>query len=261
MDRKICVTCGLEKDKNEFRFVFDKQKQKDYWRNSCKECEKQARHFYKEQNPEKVRETDAKSYRKRKDKKSLTDKKRYWNDPEKARTKTRNWRINNPDKVKEYRQKYYIENKDTIIEGGRERRNNYAKQRRLTDPTFKMREFVSKSIWRELEKNGGNKNGQSVMDFLSYTIEDFMSHLQHQFEPWMTWSNHGKYNKKTWNDNDQETWKWQIDHIIPHSTFHYTSMDCQEFRECWALSNLRPLNAKQNVLDGVNKIRHLKDNS
>lgn len=27
-------------------------------------------------------------------------------------------------------------------------------------------------------------------------------------------------------------------------------MDCQEFRNCWALSNLRPLSSKQNISDG-----------
>jgi hypothetical protein len=37
-------------------------------------------------------------------------------------------------------------------------------------------------------------------------------------------------------------------------------MDCQEFKDCWALSNLRPLNAKQNFWDGVNRIRHEKQN-
>lgn len=31
---------------------------------------------------------------------------------------------------------------------------------------------------------------------------------------------------------------------------------CQEFKRCWALDNLRPLSAKQNLIDGVTKSRH-----
>jgi hypothetical protein len=51
---------------------------------------------------------------------------------------------------------------------------------------------------------------------------------------------------------------WNLDHIIPNSEFKYISIQDDEFKKCWSLSNLRPLSAKQNVLDGANKIRHKK---
>lgn len=92
-----------------------------------------------------------------------------------------------------------------------------------------------------------NKNGKSISEYLPYTIEELKTHLKNLFEPWMTWDNYGFYIKNDWDDNDQSTWKWQIDHIIPHKIFKYESMDCEEFRNCWALSNLRPLSAKQNI--------------
>ena len=38
-----------------------------------------------------------------------------------------------------------------------------------------------------------------------------------------------------------------LDHIDAHINFLYITMNCQEFKDCWALSNLRPLSAKQNV--------------
>lgn len=72
----------------------------------------------------------------------------------------------------------------------------------------------------------------------------------------MNWNNWGVYSSKTWNDNDQLTWTWNIDHIIPHSTFKYDSMEHPDFHKCWELSNLRPYSAKLNVIDGSNKIRH-----
>lgn len=65
-----------------------------------------------------------------------------------------------------------------------------------------------------------------------------------------------KQNFEWRNDNNKSTWTWNLDHIIPHSTFKYEDMECEEFQECWALSNLRPYSAKQNILDGVNKTRH-----
>lgn len=72
----------------------------------------------------------------------------------------------------------------------------------------------------------------------------------------MSWKNRGKYISKEWDDNDSTTWKWQLDHIIPQSDLPYDSMEHENFHKCWALSNLRPLSAKQNQLDGATKIRH-----
>ena len=58
----------------------------------------------------------------------------------------------------------------------------------------------------------------------------------------MSWKNYGVY--------------WHIDHIIPQSDLPYTSMEDDNFKLCWALDNLRPLEAKQNLLDGAKRTRH-----
>lgn len=97
-----------------------------------------------------------------------------------------------------------------------------------------------------------------VISYLPYTAENLKTHIESQFEPWMTWYNWGKYVCSTWNDNDPSTWKWQIDHIVPKSDFNYTAIIDKEFQDCWSLSNLRPLSAKQNLLDGVSRVRHVK---
>lgn len=72
----------------------------------------------------------------------------------------------------------------------------------------------------------------------------------------MNWNNHGKYDSKTWDDNDSSTWTWQLDHIIPHSDLPYQSMTDENFLKCWALDNLRPLSSKQNLIDGTTRARH-----
>jgi 5-methylcytosine-specific restriction endonuclease McrA len=79
---------------------------------------------------------------------------------------------------------------------------------------------------------------------LLFSITDLKKHLEKQFDKYMSWNNYGKY--------------WHIDHIIPHSLFQYTSMEDQSFKDCWALNNLRPLEAKQNLSDGGSRIRHKK---
>jgi hypothetical protein len=107
-----------------------------------------------------------------------------------------------------------------------------------------------------LRQVGSSKNGQSILQCLPYTIAELRNHLENQFELWMTWENWGNYDPTTWDDSDPTTWTWQLDHIIPHSIFAYASMEDQAFKDCWALSNLRPLSAKQNIKDGCARIRH-----
>jgi hypothetical protein len=95
----------------------------------------------------------------------------------------------------------------------------------------------------------GNKAGKSFKEYLDYTLDELKLHIEAQFEEWMSWDNWGIYDYKSWKDDDSSTWTWQIDHIIPHSRFKYSSMDDNEFKECWALNNLRPYSAKQNIID------------
>lgn len=59
-------------------------------------------------------------------------------------------------------------------------------------------------------------------------------------------------------DNDSSTCTWQIDHIVPQSNLPYTSVVDKNFKLCWSSLNLRPCSAKQNILDGSNKVRNKK---
>lgn len=124
------------------------------------------------------------------------------------------------------------------------------------DPSFKLNKLIAGSIRQAISSKGFKKDYKNKSKFLPHTIEELKIHLENLFEPWMNWQNNGKYIVSEWNDDDQSTWMWQLDHIVPHSTFSYSSMEDQEFRDCWALSNLRPLSAKQNILDGTSRSRH-----
>jgi hypothetical protein len=161
-------------------------------------------------------------------------------------------------KEKEYNKIYQQENKEIIRVHKNEYNKDYYKNRRITDISFKLRRYFSTAICYYLKQTNSSKNDESSFTNLNYTVKDLIFHLEKQFEPWMTWQNYGKYNKMTWDNNDPKTWTWNIDHIIPQSDLLYSSMEDDNFKKCWALTNLRPFSAKQNLLDGTSKIRHKK---
>ncbi len=158
------------------------------------------------------------------------------------------------EKTRLYNKEYQEKNKYHIKEYNRERYKNRDKEKRRlksnlnerikynNDPIFKLRKMVSKSVRNMLK---GNKKG-SILKYLPYTMEELKAHIEGLFEDWMTWENWGIYNPEIYEKNKT----WQLDHKVPHSFFHYETMDCQEFQDCWALTNLRPLSSKQNLLDG-----------
>lgn len=61
-----------------------------------------------------------------------------------------------------------------------------------------------------------------------YSTDDLLNHLENLFEAGMRWENYG-------NGSD----KWNIDHIKPINSFNLS--DIEELKNCWALSNLRPM--------------------
>lgn len=121
------------------------------------------------------------------------------------------------------------------------------------DFNYRLRCNISRTINKYLKLNFSSKNGNSILKFLPYTIQDLKIHLEKQFEYWMTWNNWGTYKKDIWDDEDQLTWTWQIDHIIPQSKLPYTNMEEENFKKNWALNNLRPLSSKQNLLESNNR--------
>lgn len=116
------------------------------------------------------------------------------------------------------------------------------------------KEKIEFLIWSALKLK--NVSDEIFCEIMPYTVKELKNHIESLFEPWMTWKNWGKYRVNSWDDNNSSTWKWNIDHIIPQSLFSYSSTEDEKFKQCWALENLRPYSAKQNIIDGVRKTRH-----
>jgi len=249
---KKCIgPCGLKKELSENNFHFRKDTKK--WRTKCKQCEKiyfyelniknkEKKKQYRNDNCDKIRAYDEIYREQNKERRALERKlKRELFDKE-----------NNIDR----RQKYIKEGYSSQEEYDRAWKREYEKKRKQEDSAYKLRVNISIQIKKVLKRHGGSKNGQSCLKKLPYSFQELNAHIESLFEPWMNWNNQGNYHPETWDDNDTSTWTWQIDHITPQSMLSYDSLEHPNFLKCWALSNLRPFSAKQNILDGTTRVRH-----
>jgi hypothetical protein len=78
----------------------------------------------------------------------------------------------------------------------------------------------------------GRKRGRKWEKLAGYTLDDLIWHLERQFSKGMNWENYGS---------------WHVDHIVPIASFDIQSAEDPAFRVCWALANLRPLWAAENL--------------
>jgi hypothetical protein len=193
---------------------YKSKSKKDGLESNCKKCVKAKSATYRASNRERIKAHDAE----------------YYARPEvKAHIKAKNAR----PEIKERKRKYDAEYKSRPEI--KERRNQQERQRRRDDPVWRLRCSVSRSIHQALKLRDKTKGG-STFDHLPYSREELAEHLEKQFDEHMTWDNHGTY--------------WHIDHIRPHASFKYDSLDHPEFQKCWALENLRPLKASENMSKG-----------
>ena len=103
------------------------------------------------------------------------------------------------------------------------------KRLRRESPTFAIAERISAQISQALR---GRKAGRKWESIVGYTVEELMAHIERQFLSGMTWENRSE---------------WHIDHVIPLTSFTFTGPDDPEARRAWALPNLRPLWARDNI--------------
>ena len=138
---------------------------------------------------------------------------------------------------REGHKKYYQENREyfrkySVSPEYKKRKNQRFMERYNSDPAFRLRSNVGHYIRRALRARGKTKGG-STFDHLPYTPQELKEHIEKQFDEHMTWENHGSY--------------WHVDHIRPHASFNYDNLTHPDFQKCWALENLRPLEATENI--------------
>lgn len=177
----------------------------------------------------------------------MSDKKEY----------NKEWKRTHKEYCIEYNKSYYQKHKEQDCaatkkwyQSHRKYRYEYNKKWRQLHPEYypqKIKEYrlnpknhldnaMGNSIRASLKEN---KAGRKWENLVGYTIESLIKHLESKFESWMNWDNYGK---------------WDIDHIKPRSLFNYKTAEEIEFKQCWALENLQPLEHIANI----KKFNHYK---
>jgi hypothetical protein len=132
--------------------------------------------------------------------------------------------------------KYYLKHKQKYIDNQHTKwENNYLS---------KFRTLVAEQIKRDIRtttKQYDDVLTEEIWDLLPYTPAELCQHLEEQFEPWMNWKNHSKKTKGP---------RWEIDHIKPRNDFPFESINDPQMLDCWALSNIRPLEWSKNATKG-----------
>ena len=171
---------------------------------------------------------------------------------EQKRAYQEQYRREKAGKVHQYSRDYYNRNRDQHNTAGRERYRRYceegaeqyerlrargreaSRRHRAEDPTFRISLNISRRIRRTLKSP---KQGRKWESLVGYRIDDLRAHLEPLFQSGMSWDNYGLHG-------------WHIDHIRPVSSFRFVSHEDEEFKECWALKNLRPLWGWENQRKG-----------
>lgn len=200
---KECAKCHCKKDINDFS---PHKAYKDGRFSYCKKCVNQNVQRLKKLDPEKVKISNAKSYKKHKEKRLK-------------------------------KQKEYVEKNKEIIYS---RNRNYSKTHRKQLNISKLKREKANPLYKlacilrsRITKVCKYKQMKKLDNFLNYTgcsVLELKQHLENQFKDNMSWDNYGKNG-------------WHIDHIIPLSSAkseeelmklcHYTNL-----QPLWAKDNL-----------------------
>lgn len=144
-----------------------------------------------------------------------------------TKKKKDDWHLRNPERHYQRTKSWRENNRDRSRELGRKSQ----KTRRSTEWGK-----INNRIWPIMMnglKNIKSEGSGKYCTAIGYSWGELRRHLESKFDENMSWENHGSY--------------WHIDHINPISSFKYTSLDDNLFKEAWSLSNIRPLEKVANM--------------
>ena len=217
---KTCSKCSICKD---ISFFYKDKYQKDGFYPSCKPCkntqDKESRLKNIEENLKRHREYHEKN-------KEIRNKKRA--ELYHSTKKLKNRPKRDAEFYKNYYKEYHIKHREKRIA----RNVRRAKERRHTDPIFKLSINLRSRLNKAVRHN--YKAGSVVRD-LGCSIPEFKLYLESKFKEGMSWDNYGRTG-------------WHIDHIIPLSKFDLTNRE--HIKIALHYTNLQPLWARENISKG-----------
>ena len=155
---------------------------------------------------------------------------KYESKPETKKRKSENhkiWSEKNKEHLFEYHKKWRTEN----VDKWRKTKRDYEKNRKDSDPLYKLVANFRTAIWTVLKESNVDKYGH-YFDVLQYSPEELINHLEKQFKDDMKWDNYGI---------------WHVDHKLPITSFNIQEMGDEEFMKCWCLDNLQPMWGEENI--------------
>jgi len=170
--------------------------------------------------------------------KSCNKKVDYIKNRERYKEKARLWREENYERHLKKRIEYYQKNREVSLEKMkeyerrpevRERIRKIRKEKYYNIPEYR----INHAIGRAIRKTLNGEKGVRTNDIVGYTPDKLRKKLEQQFTEDMSWENWGEL--------------WHIDHRIPSSWFNIQSIDDPMIKHCWALENLQPKNAFENM--------------
>lgn len=144
------------------------------------------------------------------------------------------------EKKKTYADKYRATHKKEMKAYSKK----WKKEKKLTDPLFKLKKNLRNLIRDSFFQKGLKKNSKTS-EILGCTFEYFKAYIESKWEPWMNWTNRGHWNGYPTKINVS----WDIDHIIPLDK----AKTKEEIVKLNHYTNLRPLCSYYN--------RHVKRNT
>lgn len=142
----------------------------------------------------------------------------------------RAYREKHREKIQAYNKAYYKENRGDIISSNAA----YTKNRIANDTNLRMVARTRANLGHILK---GKHNHAPTLDLLGCTGEEWRSHLESTFKPGMTWENRGRGEGK-----------WEVDHIVPVSSFDQG--DHLQQLICWNYRNTQALWSHENMAKG-----------
>ena len=130
---------------------------------------------------------------------------------------------------KKQKRDWYHRNKEAVLAQQKEsyRSGGAAKKKMLRYYEKNQLKLCMQTQVYSFLKRLRNDKKKRTQEYLGYTIQDLMIHLESTFQDGMTWDNYGE---------------WHVDHIIPKTKF-----DENQVRECFALTNLQALWMVDNI--------------
>ena len=152
---------------------------------------------------------------------------RYAANPGRERARNAAWSRKNWERHSALTKAWYGRNRKFM----RAWMRDWMREARKSRPAYLVRFRLSGQIRRALD---GQRRAKPTFDLLGYTPEQLRHHLERQFQAGMGWHNSAQ---------------WHIDHIVPLKAFKLDTPE--DIRAAWALTNLRPIWATDNVRKGA----------